>query len=80
MLFHLVFAWNDYFEPLIYLLNQARTSANCGRVWPASVASTARQPPLIQAAALMAAILPILIFFMSQNVFMQGVVVTGVEK
>ena len=37
-------------------------------------------PPLVQAAALMASLLPIMLFFVSQRVFMQGVVVTGVEK
>ena len=37
-------------------------------------------PPLIQAAALMASLLPILLFIMAQRLFMQGVVVTGVEK
>jgi multiple sugar transport system permease protein len=37
-------------------------------------------PPLIQASALMASILPIIMFFMAQRVFMQGVVVTGVDK
>ena len=79
MLFHLVFAWNDYFEPLIYLSTKPQLQ-------PIAVGLArfsgiyGSQPPLIQAAALMAAILPILIFFMSQNVFMQGVVVTGVEK
>ena len=37
-------------------------------------------PPLIQAASLMAMALPVLIFFFAQRVFIQGVVVTGVEK
>ncbi len=35
---------------------------------------------LIQAASLMAMALPVLLFFLAQRVFIQGVVVTGVEK
>lgn len=78
-LFHMVFAWNDYFAPLIYLSTREDLQ-------PIAVGLTRFQgiygsnPPLIQAAALMASVLPILLFFMSQRMFMQGVVVTGVEK
>jgi multiple sugar transport system permease protein len=78
-LFHLVFAWNDYFGPLLYL------STNFD-LQPIAVALPrfnniyGSNPPLIQAAALMAMILPVLLFFMAQKVFIQGVVVTGVEK
>jgi multiple sugar transport system permease protein len=37
-------------------------------------------PQLIQATALMALALPVGIFVLAQRVFVQGVVVTGVEK
>jgi multiple sugar transport system permease protein len=37
-------------------------------------------PHLIQATALMALAVPMLLFLVAQRVFMQGVVVTGVEK
>ncbi len=78
-LFHLVFAWNDFFGPLIYLSTKPDLQ-------PIAVGLSrfngiyGSQPPLIQAAALMATILPVLLFFVSQSAFMQGVVVTGVEK
>lgn len=78
-LFHLVFAWNDYFGPLIYLTTRQDLQ-------PIAVGLTrfnsqyGSNPPLIQAAAAMASILPILLFFAAQRVFMQGVVVTGVDK
>jgi multiple sugar transport system permease protein len=78
-LFHLVFAWNDYFGPLIYLTTKPELQ-------PIAVALPrfnniyGANPPLIQAAALMAMILPVFIFFLAQRVFIQGVVVTGVEK
>jgi multiple sugar transport system permease protein len=34
----------------------------------------------MQAAAIMAVALPVVIFFFAQRVFMQGIVITGVEK
>ena len=77
--FHIVYAWNDYFGPLIYLSTNRQA-------WPISVAlpnfnglySTA--PQLIQAAALMAMLLPLILFFVAQRFFIQGIVITGVEK
>lgn len=78
-LFHTVFAWNDYFLPLIYLLGQPDLQ-------PISVGIQVfnfrygQQPHLIQATALMGLALPVLIFFFAQRVFMRGVVITGVEK
>lgn len=78
-LFHLVFAWNDYFGPLIYLSTKEVLQ-------PIAVGLSrfngiyGKEPYLIQAAALMASLLPVFLFFVSQKVFMQGVVVTGVEK
>jgi multiple sugar transport system permease protein len=79
VVFHIVFAWNDYFGPLIYL-STARDK------WPISVALSTfngiygQQPQLIQAGALMALILPIILFFIAQRFFVQGIVITGVEK
>ena len=78
-LFHLVFAWNDYFGPLLYLSTRFDLQ-------PIAVALPrfnnlyGSNPPLIQAASLMAMALPVLLFFLAQRVFIQGVVVTGVEK
>ena len=77
--FHIVFAWNDYFGPLIYL-STARDK------WPISVALAnfngiyGQQPQLIQAGALMALIAPLILFMIAQRFFVQGIVVTGVDK
>jgi multiple sugar transport system permease protein len=77
--FHIVYAWNDYFGPLIYL------TANRDK-WPISIALSTfngiygQQPQLIQAGAMMTLILPMLLFFAAQRFFIQGIVVTGVEK
>lgn len=77
--FHIVYAWNDFFGPLIYLsTNRA--------AWPVSVALNTfngiygQKPQLIQAGALMTLILPLLLFIFAQRFFVQGIVVTGVDK
>lgn len=78
-LFHFVYAWNDYFEPMIYLLGKPNLQ-------PISVGIQQfnfiydQQPHMIQATALLGLILPVLIFFLAQRFFMRGVVITGVEK
>lgn len=78
-LFHFLFAWNDFFGPLIYLVGKPD-------LFPIAVgmqvfnALYASQPHLIQATAVMAMVLPITIFFFAQRFFMQGVVITGVDK
>ena len=77
--FHFVFAWNDFFGPLLYLLDKPELQ-------PISVGvqrfnfQYGPQPELIQATSLMAMVLPLVIFFLAQRVFMRGVVITGVEK
>jgi multiple sugar transport system permease protein len=78
-LFHFFWAWNDFFGPLIYLVGKPE-------LFPISVgiqvfnALYAVQPNLIQATMIMAVALPLLLFFVAQRFFMQGVVITGVEK
>jgi multiple sugar transport system permease protein len=37
-------------------------------------------PNLIQTSALITLVLPVIIFFLAQRVFMQGIVFSGVEK
>jgi multiple sugar transport system permease protein len=78
-LFHFFFAWNHFFEPLVYL------AGNPSR-YPISVGLTAfnnlysQQTNLIQAASLISAVLPLIVFLMAQRVFLQGIVFTGVDK
>lgn len=78
-LFHFVWAWNDYFEPLLYLINSPDLQ-------PISVGIQqfndvyAREPAMLQATSIMALIPPVILFLLSQRVFMRGVVVTGVDK
>lgn len=78
-LFHFFFAWNDFFGPLIYL-------AGNPDLYPITVGLNGfkglyeGQDNLIQAASLTAAVIPLIVFFFAQRAFMQGVVITGVDK
>lgn len=78
-LFHFFWAWNDFFGPLIYLAGHPDK-------FPITVGLTqfnnlySQSTNLIQAASLISAVLPVVVFFLAQRVFMQGVVITGVEK
>lgn len=79
IVFHIVWAWNDFFGPLIYLSTKPNLQ-------PISVAIAnfngiyGSKPTLIQAAALMAMVFPMVLFFLAQRFFIQGIVITGVEK
>jgi multiple sugar transport system permease protein len=78
-LFHFFYAWNDFFGPLIYLAGHPDK-------FPITVGLTAFNSlyaqfnNLIQAASLVSAVIPVLVFFFAQRAFMRGVVITGVEK
>jgi multiple sugar transport system permease protein len=78
-LFHFVFAWNDYFGPLIYLLGKPELHTISIGVQVFNFRYGSR-PELVQATSLLALILPVMMFFFAQKVFMRGVVITGVEK
>ena len=78
-LFHFFYCWNDFFGPLIYLAGNPEK-------FPITVGLTAfnhlysQSSNLIQAASLIAVIVPLIVFFVAQRYFVQGVVITGVEK
>jgi multiple sugar transport system permease protein len=78
-LFHFFFQWNDYFGPLVYLVGKEQ-------LYPISVGIGAYfgtfnvYPGRAMATAVMTILLPALMFFLAQRQFMQGIVMTGVEK
>jgi multiple sugar transport system permease protein len=79
LIFHFFFVWNQYFEPLVYLLGHEKlypVSVGIG----AFVTTFSTYPGRSAATAVLAMALPALIFFLAQRQFMQGIVITGVEK
>ena len=78
-LFHFFWAWNEYFLPLVYL--QGKPELQPLAVGLARFnALYSNEPTLVQAGALMAMALPVVVFFVAQRAFMRGVVFTGVER
>lgn len=78
-IFHFFFVWNQYFEPLVYLLGNEKlypVSVGIG----AFVTTFSTFPGRSMATAALTMLLPAVMFFLAQRQFMQGVVVTGVEK
>lgn len=75
-LFHFFFAWNDFFGPLVYLSGRKEmVPFSVGMTFFSTLFDT--PPNLIQAAAVLTLIIPLIIFFFAQRVFVQGIVVTG---
>jgi multiple sugar transport system permease protein len=77
--FHVVYTWNLFFEPLLYLSSKPELQPIAtGLAQFNSIYS--ERVELVQAATLMTIIVPMLLFFACQRFFMRGIVITGVEK
>lgn len=78
-LFHFFYSWNDYFNPLVYLVGKED-------LYPISVGiakfvgTYGTHPTRAMATAVLTMLLPAIMFFLAQRQFMQGVVSTGVDK
>jgi multiple sugar transport system permease protein len=78
-IFHFVYSWNNFFEPLIYLTTQPELQ-------PIAVGLQrfngihSREPSLLQAGTLMTLVIPVVVYVIFQRVFTRGVVITGVER
>jgi multiple sugar transport system permease protein len=79
-IFHIVYSWNDFFEPLIYLSTKPELQTLAVGLARFSGARTAQDPGLIQAGTLMTLVVPVIFFLIFQRVFTRGLVFTGVER
>lgn len=78
-LFHFFWAWNDFFNPLLYLAGHPdKYPISIGLSSFSNMYST--ETHLVQAVSMIACIIPFIIFVVAQKFFMEGVVVSGVEK
>jgi len=76
-IFHFLWAWNDFYEPLIFLHSREKWTVAVGlQTFNAMYAVNTH---LIMAASTAMVLPPIVLFFLSQRVFTQGVVVTGIK-
>jgi ABC-type glycerol-3-phosphate transport system permease component len=73
--------WNDYFGPLIYLMDENKWPVALGLLTYKNMESGYYISWNILMAASFLTLVPVLIvFFFAQRTFIQGVVITGVEK
>jgi multiple sugar transport system permease protein len=74
-IFHFLYAWNDFYEPLIFLHTQEHWTMAVGlQTFNALYAINTH---LIMAASIVMIIPPIVLFFLAQKVFTQGIVFRG---
>jgi multiple sugar transport system permease protein/sn-glycerol 3-phosphate transport system permease protein len=74
-----VATWNDFFGPLIYLSDKDKYTVAVALRYLQGSVRTRPENHLLMAAATISIIPPLLIFFIAQRQFMQGVVVSGVK-
>ena len=76
-IFHFLFAWNDFYEPLIFLHSRENWTLAVGlQTFDALYTINTH---LIMAISVLMIIPPIVIFFLAQRIFTQGVVFSGVK-
>ena len=76
-IFHFMWAYNDFFAPLIYLNHQENFTIALGL--QSFNAFRATRYDLLMAASLVTVLPCILLFFFAQRIFIQGIVTTGVK-
>lgn len=78
-LFHFLFAWNEFQQALIYIGGNENNQVLAVGLQRFSQIYSSQQN-LMMAAGVLTMRIPLLVFFLAQRIFMQGVVITGVEK
>ena len=76
-IFHFLFAWNDFYEPLIFLHSRENWTVAVGLQTFDALYSV--NTHLIMAASVVMIVPPVVIFFLSQRIFTQGVVISGIK-
>ena len=76
-IFHFLYAWNDFYEPLIYLHSPEHWTLAVGlQTFNALYAVNTNR---IMAASVVMILPPIILYFLAQKIFTQGVVFTGIK-
>jgi len=76
-IFHFLWAWNDFYEPLIFLHSRENWTVAVGLQTFNALYSV--NTHLIMAASVVMVLPPILLFFFAQKIFTQGIVISGVK-
>jgi len=78
-IFHSLWAWNDFFYPLIYLQDKEKYTVALGLQQFNSVYGGGKDMTGMMAASTVALMPAVLIFFFAQRLFIQGVVISGIK-
>jgi multiple sugar transport system permease protein len=76
-IFTILYFWNDFYSPLIYLQSPEKLTLAVGL--QSFSALYTKQTHLLMSASFLVLLPPILLFFFSQKVFIQGVVISGIK-
>ena len=76
-IFHFLYAWNDFYEPLIFLHTKEHWTLAVGLQTFDSLYTI--NTHLIMAVSVLMIVPPIVLFFLAQRIFTQGVVFSGVK-
>lgn len=80
-IFSFLATWNDFMGPMIYISTMSKYTLAIGLHFFRSAASVGARPlwNLTMAASVLAMLPPLLLFFLAQRYYIQGVVVSGVK-
>ena len=76
-IYQFTYSWNDFFAPLIYLNSPELFTITLGLT--RFVGRTQTDIQYLMAMTAASTLVPIIIFFLTQRVFIQGIVITGVK-
>lgn len=78
-LFHFFFAWNDFFEPLVFLISEAdKLPLSVGLYQFLGIYDT--NIPLVLSGAVIAMVVPLVVFVALQKAFLRGIDLSGSVK
>jgi multiple sugar transport system permease protein len=75
--FHFLYAWNDFYQPLIFLQSPEKWTLAVGIQTLSGIYT--KNTHLIMAASMLMVLPPVILYFFSQRAFKQGVVFTGIK-
>lgn len=76
-IFHFLYAWNDFFGPLIYIQSKEKWTIALGLQSFSALYS--QQITYLMAASTVTMLPCLILFFVAQKLFIQGVVISGVK-
>ena len=78
-LFQFMYAWNDYYSPLVYGGSKAANNTLSVGLSMMAINSHQQAYQLQMAASLLFMLPPLVIFFLAQKVFVEGISITGIK-